>query len=93
MRPEVDYTAVISSYAWTAPIFGPLANRALRIVDLLDVMSLHGARCEQATGGSSQFTMARETEEYLWRQWDVLLAITPEEAGLSGPRCGLLSGC
>jgi hypothetical protein len=81
----VDYTAVISSYAWTAPIFEPLANRALRIVDLLDVMSLHGARCEQATGGSSQFTMARETEEYLWRQWDVLLAITPEEAAVVGP--------
>lgn len=81
----VDYTAVIASYAWTAPIFEPLANRALRIVDLLDVMSLHGARCEQATGGSSQFTMARETEEYLWRQWDVLLAITPEEAAVVGP--------
>lgn len=78
----VDYTAVIASYAWTAPIFEPLQHRALRIVDLHDVISLHGERAKAATGVASPFSLAPETEQFLWRKWDVLLAITGEEAAL-----------
>src|SRR5262249_12041542 len=75
-----EYTAVISTYAWTAPIFGPLEHRALRICDAQDVLYLHGERSLQATGQSTTFWMPEATERFLWRQWDVLLAISPEEA-------------
>lgn len=81
----VDYTAVISSYAWTAPMFEGLARRALRIVDLHDILSIHAARCGETTGTVAPFSMTMQTEQFLWRQWDVLLAITPEEAGVIAP--------
>jgi glycosyltransferase involved in cell wall biosynthesis len=76
----VDYTAVITTYAWTAPIFEPLARRALRILDVQDIISQHGERSEKATGERSEFWMPLDTEQFLWRKWDVLLAITDEEA-------------
>jgi len=80
-----DYNAVISTYAWTAPIFEPLERRALRICDAQDVLHLHGERSVQATGKSTVFAMAEETERFLWRKWDVLLAISPEEAQIMAP--------
>ncbi len=78
----MDYAAVVSSYAWTAPIFDPLPRRVLRIVDLHDVIAVHGRRASEATGRPSPYSMEARTEHYLWRAWDVLLAITPEEARL-----------
>ena len=80
-----EYTAVISSYAWTAPIFAGIAPTVLRIVDLHDIISLHGARSERATGHRSPFSLPEDTEEFLWRQWDVLLAITHDEARTIAP--------
>jgi Glycosyl transferases group 1 len=79
---QIDYTAVISSYAWTAPIFEPLEHRALRIVDLHDIISLHSVRSQAATGSVSPYSLSERTEAFLWRKWDVLLAITPEEANI-----------
>ena len=34
----MEYTAVIGTYAWTAPIYEPLAHRALRIADVQDIL-------------------------------------------------------
>jgi glycosyltransferase involved in cell wall biosynthesis len=81
----IDYTAVIASYAWTAPMFDGLASPALRIVDLHDVLSLHVDRCEQATGDVAPFSMSADTERFLWQHWDALLAITDQEARLVAP--------
>ena len=81
----MEYTAVIGTYAWTAPIYEPLAHRALRIADVQDILYLHGARSLQATGTPSNFSMNADTEAFLWRKWDVLLAITPEEARVIEP--------
>ena len=58
----IDYTAVIATYAWTAPMFGPLTRRALRIADVQDIISRHGQRCEAATGKPTAFSMAEDTE-------------------------------
>ncbi len=81
----MDYTAVIGTYAWTAPIYEPLAHRALRIADVQDILYLHGERSLQATGTQSNFSMKADTEAFFWRKWDVLLAITPEEARVIEP--------
>ncbi len=78
----LPYDAVLSSYAWTAPIYEPLARRALRIVDLHDIVSLHAQRQMQATAAPAVYAIAEATERHLWTKWDVLLAITPEEAAL-----------
>lgn len=81
----VEYTAVVSSYAWTAPIFDGMAGRVLRLVDLHDILSDHVARCRQATGRDAPFVLASETERFLWQHWDGLLAITAEEAAVIAP--------
>ncbi len=81
----IDYAAVIASYAWTAPMFDGLASPVLRVVDLHDVLSLHVERCEQATGDVAPFSMHADTERFLWQHWDVLLAITDQEARLVAP--------
>ena len=77
---EADsYTAVIATYAFTAPIFAGVRRRVLRMCDVQDVMHEHAAACEDATGQASSFDMPMATETFLWRQWDVLIAITPED--------------
>jgi glycosyltransferase involved in cell wall biosynthesis len=81
----MNYTAVIGTYAWTAPIFEPFAGRVLRISDVQDILHLHGQRSLKATGTTTNFYMNAETEAFLWRKWDVLLAITPEEARVMAP--------
>jgi glycosyltransferase involved in cell wall biosynthesis len=81
----VPYTAVISSYAWTAPIFTTAPDDVLRIVDLHDVLSHHASRCLETTGRQAPFTLPFDTERMLWRHWDVLLAITRDEAALIEP--------
>ncbi len=73
------YRAVIATYAFTAPIFAGLRRRVLRVCDVQDVMHEHAAACEGATGRASSFDMPAATETFLWRQWDVLVAITPED--------------
>jgi glycosyltransferase involved in cell wall biosynthesis len=80
-----EYSATIATYAWTAPILARVPPRVLRIVDLQDVIALHAERAHAATGTMPAFSMAVETERFLWRQWDVLLAITPDEAQAIAP--------
>ena len=73
------YKAVVATYAFTAPIFSGLHRRVVRVCDVQDVMHEHAAACEDATGQSSSFDMPAATEAFLWRQWDVLVAITPQD--------------
>src|SRR5690606_27642727 len=81
----VPYTAVISSYAWTAPIFTTAPDDVLRIVDLHDVLSHHASRCLETTGRRARYTPPFGTDRRLWWQWDVLLAIARDEAALIEP--------
>ena len=81
----MNYTAVIGTYAWTAPIFEPVAQRALRISDVQDILHLHGERSLKATGTTTNFFMNADTEAFLWRKWDVVMAITAEEARVMRP--------
>lgn len=73
------YDAVVSVYAWTAPIFPGLARPVKTICDVQDILHRHAAACLQATGKATVFSLHPETERHLWRQWDALLAITPED--------------
>ena len=73
------YTAVVSSYAFTAPLFSGLSRRVLTVCDLHDILHEHGDACQRSTGKSSSFSLPEATEAFLWRQWDVLIAITPED--------------
>jgi hypothetical protein len=73
------YTAVVSSYAFTAPLFTGLSRRVLTICDLHDILHEHGDACQRTTGKASSFSLPEATEAFLWRQWDVLIAITPED--------------
>jgi hypothetical protein len=82
VRALVDvesYRAVMSTYAWTAPIFAGLSKPMLTICDVQDIMHEHADACHRATGQSTTFALPEATESFLWRQWDVLLAITPED--------------
>jgi Glycosyl transferases group 1 len=79
------YRAVISTYAMTAPIFAPLQGRVLRICDVQDVIHEFAHAHERVTGEATGFAIAPETEAFLWRQFDVLAAITPEDAARIGP--------
>jgi hypothetical protein len=74
------YRAVIGNYVWTAPILAPLQGRVLRICDAHDVIHQFARAHDRVTGEKSFFTMAPETEAFLWRQFDVVAAITPEDA-------------
>ena len=73
------YAAVISTYAFTAPIFAGLSRRVLTVCDVQDVIHEHADACQRATGQPGDFTMSEATETFLWRQWDVLVAITPRD--------------
>lgn len=73
------YRAVVATYAFTAPIFAGLRRTVLTVCDVQDVMHEHAEACERATGHASSFTMPAATEAFLWRQWDALVAITPED--------------
>lgn len=73
------YRAVLSTYAWTAPIFADLARPVLRVLDVQDILHEHADACRRATGASTTFSLPRATEEFLWRQWDQLIAISPED--------------
>jgi hypothetical protein len=73
------YRAVVATYAFTAPIFAGLQRRVFTICDVQDVMHEHAEACARATGQASSFTMPADTEAFLWRQWDALVAITPED--------------
>lgn len=81
----LDYRAVLCTYAWTAPILSAASDGLLRILDVQDVMFLHGSRCEAVTGHSTTFSLNEATERYLWSRWDVLLAITREEGEILRP--------
>jgi len=74
------YAAALATYAFTAPIFHGLARNVLTICDVQDIMHEHARACVNSTGLSSAFALPAATEAYLWRQWDLLLAITPEDA-------------
>lgn len=74
-----SYHAVVATYAFTAPIFEGIGRRVLTVCDVQDVMHEHADACRQTTGQASAFTMPQATEEFLWRHWDVLVAITPED--------------
>ena len=73
------YTAVVSSYAFSAPLFAGLSRRVLTVCDLHDILHEHAESCQRSTGKSSSFSLPEATETFLWRQWDVLVAITPED--------------
>ena len=73
------YTAVVSSYAFTAPLYSDLSRRVLTVCDLHDILHEHGDACQRTTGKESSFSLPEATEAFLWRQWDVLIAITPED--------------
>lgn len=73
------YRAVLATYAFTAPIFVGLQRRVFTICDVQDVMHEHAEACARATGQASSFTMPPDTESFLWRQWDALVAITPDD--------------
>lgn len=73
------YRAVMATYAFTAPIFAGLQRRVLTICDVQDVMHEHAEACARATGQASSFAMPPDTEAFLWRQWDALVAITAED--------------
>jgi Glycosyl transferases group 1 len=73
------YRAVLATYAFTAPIFSGLRRRVFTICDVQDVMHEHADACQKATGQASSFTMPPATEAFLWRQWDALIAITPDD--------------
>lgn len=81
----VDYTAVIACYAWTAPVFESLGRRVLRIVDLNDIIHLYAEREEAVTGRPGAYRLPVDTERYLWRRWDAVLAITASEAARVRP--------
>jgi Glycosyltransferase 99 family N-terminal domain/Glycosyl transferases group 1 len=74
-----SYCAVMSTYAWTAPIFAGLSKKVLTICDVQDIMHEHSDACHRATGQSTTFSLPESTEAFLWRKWDVLLAITPDD--------------
>jgi glycosyltransferase involved in cell wall biosynthesis len=73
------YDAVVSVYAWTAPIYPCLARPVKTICDVQDILHRHAAACLDATGRATVFSLHPETERHLWRQWDALLAITPDD--------------
>ena len=73
------HQAVVATYAWTAPTFAGLTRDVLRVCDVQDIMHKHAEACSRATGEVTSFSLPPATEEFLWRQWDVLLAITPED--------------
>ncbi|MFI5178888.1 MAG: glycosyltransferase [Vicinamibacterales bacterium] len=74
-----SYRAAIATYAFTAPIFAGLGRRVLTVCDVQDILHEHADACQRATGQSTSFSLPAATEAFLWRQWDVLLAITPED--------------
>jgi len=77
---EADtYEAVVATYAFTAPLFAGLSRRVLTVCDVQDILHEHADACHQATGKASTFTLPVATEAFLWRQFDVLVAITPED--------------
>ena len=78
------YRAVIATYAFTAPIFAGLGRHVLTICDVQDIMHEHAGACARATGQTTTFSLPASTEEFLWRQWDVLIAITPEDEARIG---------
>ena len=73
------YHAVVATYAFTAPLFAGLGRRVLTVCDVQDILHEHADACQRTTGQSSSFSLPRATEAFLWRQWDVLVAITPED--------------
>ncbi len=73
------YQAVVATYAWTAPAFAGLTRDVLRVCDVQDILHQHAEACSRATGEATSFALPTATEEFLWRQFDVLLAITPED--------------
>jgi glycosyltransferase involved in cell wall biosynthesis len=82
VRAELEsghYSGVVATYAWTAPMFANLASRTPRILDAQDILYRHTEACETATGSATAFCLLRETERYLWRQWEVIAAITDED--------------
>ena len=77
---EADtYEAVVATYAFTAPLFANLSRKVLTVCDVQDILHEHADACQQTTGKSSSFTLPAATEAFLWRQFDVLVAITPED--------------
>lgn len=73
------YRAVVATYAFTAPIFAGLRRKVFTVCDVQDVMHEHAAACARATGHASSFAMPATTEAFLWRQWDAVVAITPDD--------------
>jgi len=80
-----SYAAVMATYAFTAPIFRDLRRRVLTICDVQDILHAHAQACLDATGQASAFALPAATEAYLWRQWDVVVAITPEDGARIRP--------
>ena len=74
-----SYRVVVATYAWTAPVFANLSRQILTVCDVQDILYEHAAACRTATGQPTTFSLPVETERFLWRQWDILVAITPED--------------
>jgi hypothetical protein len=74
------YSAVVCTYAFCAPIVADLGRPVLKICDVQDILHEHADACRKVTGETTTFSLPAATEAFLWRQWDVLVAITPEDA-------------
>jgi hypothetical protein len=74
------YSAVVGTYAFCAPLVADLGRPVLRICDVQDILHEHADACRKVTGETTTFSLPASTEAFLWRQWDVLVAITPEDA-------------
>jgi hypothetical protein len=74
------YCAVVGTYAFCAPLVADLGRPILKICDVQDILHEHANACRKVTGETTTFSLPATTEAFLWRQWDVLVAITPEDA-------------
>src|SRR5262249_15030852 len=83
-----DYDAVVSTYAWTAPMFLGLSRLLRTVCDVQDVFHQNAAQARQATGAQTSFAIPRATEELLWTQWDVLVAISAKDRATIAPAIG-----
>lgn len=74
-----SYQVVLATYAWTAPVLHDLPRRVLRVLDMQDVIHEHARDCQATTSSATPFALPQETEEFLWRQWDLVLTITADD--------------
>jgi glycosyltransferase involved in cell wall biosynthesis len=74
------YSTVLGTYAFCAPLVADLGRPILKICDVQDILHEHADACRKVTGETTTFSLPPTTEAFLWRQWDLLVAITPDDA-------------